>query len=157
MPIPNDCSWILQKILNLRPIALQHVKYTIGRGNLTKLWFDPWLSCKPLSDSPSSSLISNSGLGPNAMASSIICNSNWQLPASNHYTILEFQRNFDTSSYCNSACSDTIRWDDTQANKVTASSIWISIRQSGPPVLWSKLVWHKFLPPRLSFILWLAF
>lgn len=41
MDIPNDCSWIWQKVLALRSCAMQHTNFIIGNGNRTNLWFDP--------------------------------------------------------------------------------------------------------------------
>lgn len=40
--LPTDCSWILKKILKLRPLALQFVSFRIGNGDSISLWFDPW-------------------------------------------------------------------------------------------------------------------
>lgn len=42
------------------------------------------------------------------------------------------------------------------ASEIKASIIWDSIRQKGPALFWRKLVWHKLLVPRYSFILWMA-
>lgn len=84
-------------------------------GIFSKLWFDPWLSCKPLAESSTSLLVLNSDLGFDVMVSSIICNFTWQFSPSNHYVVMEFWRSFDTSKSCNSDISDTILWDAIQA------------------------------------------
>lgn len=79
MPIPSECSWIWRKVLQLRPIAAKHIRFRIGNGKITSLWFDPWLSDLPLASSIHSPLISNSGLGPWATVHLIIRNSAWSL------------------------------------------------------------------------------
>ncbi|XP_058208177.1 uncharacterized protein LOC131321190 [Rhododendron vialii] len=39
---PSDPSWVWRKILNLRPYVQPHIKYKIGDGQFTYLWFDNW-------------------------------------------------------------------------------------------------------------------
>lgn len=88
--IPNDCSWIWRKVLDLRTTALQYIKYKIGNGRSSGLWFDPWLSNVPLATSENDILIAQSGLPTNAQVSSIINNNYWSLPDSNHYEVSMF-------------------------------------------------------------------
>lgn len=105
---PPDCSWVWRKVLQLRPVALQYIRYQIGNGALTSLWFDPWLAGNPLASSMHSLLISRSRLGHNAKVSSIILNSAWNLPSSNHRVNSDFRRSFDYSIPCNPAVLDLI-------------------------------------------------
>lgn len=70
---------------------------------------------------------------------------------------MEFRENFDYATHYNLRLDDYILWDNIKARRVTTLTIWDSIRSSGQPVAWCKLVCHKFIPPRFSFFLWLAF
>ena len=48
-------------------------------------------------------------------------------------------------------------WDGTKAKDIKTSTFWCSIRKVGLNVGWYKMVWHNMVPPRYSFLLWLAF
>lgn len=150
----------LELVLNLsffRPLAINHIKFRIGNGVDTSLWFDPWMGNGILATSIHSSLVINSGLGPNATVSNIIQNSTWNFPSSNHNDFIVFRDAFDFNRQCNSTLQDECFWGNTKASEVRASTIWCSIRQVGMDLLWDKLVWHRILTPRFSFILWMAF
>ncbi|CAI9779493.1 unnamed protein product [Fraxinus pennsylvanica] len=45
---PGDCSWIWRKILALREIGRDKMKFIIGNGRRTSLWFDNWHRLGPL-------------------------------------------------------------------------------------------------------------
>lgn len=40
--IPSDCSWIWKKILRLRSLAIQFIRYHIFDGSSISLWFELW-------------------------------------------------------------------------------------------------------------------
>ena len=123
IPIPPDCSWIWRKVLQCRDIARRHISFDIGNGANTSLWFDPWIGQSPLANSVHSSLIVNYGLGPYACVNSIIHNSRWVLPASNHQDVIDFRNCFDYLRPCNSANRDDIFWDGINDVKVLPSRI----------------------------------
>lgn len=53
--------------------------------------------------------------------------------------------------------TDKLLWDNVISSKVTLSSIWHSIRDTGAAPRWLAAVWHRLAIPKCSFILWLAF
>ncbi|XP_058211589.1 uncharacterized protein LOC131323761 [Rhododendron vialii] len=42
IPIPNDASWVIRKLLKLRDICQGWIRYCIGDGEDTFLWTDNW-------------------------------------------------------------------------------------------------------------------
>lgn len=47
---PQDCSWSLRKILQIRDIFRDHIKVSIGDGTQTLLFHDNWLGDARLAD-----------------------------------------------------------------------------------------------------------
>lgn len=99
----------------------------------------------------------NSGLGHRAKVSSIILNDSWTLPTSNHVDIIDFWQSFNYFTSCNPGVQDSILWDSLNIREVKVASIWNSIRKRGSSIDWYKTEWHKNLPPRFSFLLWMSF
>lgn len=91
------------------------------------------------------------------MVSSIISNSNWDLPLSNHHAVIEFWHLFTPAIRCDTSREDVISWDNLKTPGVSISTIWSTLCATGNTVPWAKLVWNSFIPPKYSFILWLAF
>ncbi|KAJ9557048.1 hypothetical protein OSB04_011662 [Centaurea solstitialis] len=55
-------SWVLSKIMVLRPLFREFIKTQLGDGNDTHAWEDYWLLCGPLSSFISARFIHSSGL-----------------------------------------------------------------------------------------------
>lgn len=154
IPIPSDCSWIWKQVLKLRPTALLHILYKVGRGDQISLWYDPWLHRNPIL--PSQSLLINSGLSPHAKVSDILQLASWHLPPSNHHDVILFRRLFN-SLPAPPNTQDCILWNSIDIHRVKAVHIWDCIRQRRADVSWYKTLWHNLHVPRFSFVLWLGF
>jgi len=63
---PENCSWAWGKILKLRSLAWSKMKYIIGDGMTTSLWFDNWHPYSLLADSYGERFIYDSGMEKNA-------------------------------------------------------------------------------------------
>lgn len=153
IPIPADCSWNWRQILKLRHLALQQVKYLVGKGDRVSLWYDPWCNGVPIN--PSDALLQNSGLPRDARVADIIQNSVWRLPCSNYHDVLMLRRRIG-SLPVPPLSDDKIIWDAIDINKIKAGQIWDSIRHRQQHVGWYKILWHQLHVPRYSFILWLG-
>jgi hypothetical protein len=77
---PQNCSWAWGKILKLRSLAWPKMKYIIGDGMTTSLWFDNWHPHSPLADSYGERFIYDSGMAKNAKVNVLIQNSEWKTP-----------------------------------------------------------------------------
>lgn len=146
IPIPSDCSWIWKQVL--KPLALQHLHYYLGRGDHFNLWFDPWIEGAAIN--PNHDLLSHSGLSERATVSAILRVSSWILPSSNHHEVITFRQLFDGIPIP-SMNEDCIVWGDRNINYVKARHIWESIRHRGQQVDWHKVIWNNLHVPRFLY------
>lgn len=156
--VPTDCSWIWRRILNLRGLAVQLIKYHIGNGLNTSLWFDPWWQWHCLAKNHSDLIIIQAGLPPISCVADIIVDGSWALPRPNsrhHHVDPGLQNwldNFDFPTIAN--CSDSITWDNRDIRKIKTWCIWNSIRFRSLTVPWHNLVWHKLKVTRYAHHEW---
>ena len=151
---PSSCSWILKKIFNLRDRALPHINLSLGNGQNTFLWFDPWCG-PPICRDFAAPLISHSGLPPNAKVSDILNHRGWNLPISNYHDLLVWKQNFNYNTHYNLQVRDAVLWDGINCNKIKVTQIWTSLREVGQIKSWAASVWHRIGVPRFSFYHWL--
>lgn len=153
MNVPAKCSWGLRKILNARPIAIQHVTYEVGLASNFLLWHDPWAGPRSLLDTLGLRAVSS--LESNLMAKicSIIQNGSWFCGTSNDLTIIRLREICANIIIHN---HDRILWDGTPSNSIKIGVIWDGIRRSGAFPSWHNFVWNKFRVPKFSFTTWLA-
>lgn len=48
MKCPSNVSWLIPKILHLRPLMQEWIKYVVGNGASAFLWIDNWHPLGPL-------------------------------------------------------------------------------------------------------------
>ncbi|XP_074361897.1 uncharacterized protein LOC141702109 [Apium graveolens] len=82
----------------------------------------------------------------------LIAGSNWDLPISNHTTVMDFRRRV---SLVNIGRTDSILWGDSDEASIASIYHGIHAHHAEPP--WVKAVWHPFNIPNCSFFMWLAF
>lgn len=153
MKLPSHASWCLKKILNLRPLALHHIRYTIGNNSNFLFWHDPWFRGSSLMQCFDSSIISIAESNAMIRAGAYINNRQWTLPNSNHVWIIELR---ELLSNWNISSNDLISWHDLKLKQVTVSSIWNSLRPPEISLPWVQAIWHPFHIPKCAFTLWLA-
>lgn len=153
MKVPYNASWCFKKMLNLRYLAMNHVKYEIGSQSQFLFWHDPWFGHKPLLHYFDSSIVSISETSDMARVGDFINGDQWNLPSSNHVMIIELR-----SLLANVIPSrqDKLLWNDIKATKVNLSTIWNSIRHHGLTPLWHQAVWQSYSIPKCDFITWMA-
>ena len=161
MEIPTDCSWIWRRVLGLRQLALRFLKYNIGNGLNTSLWFDPWFHNVSLACSPNDHVLSLTALPSSATVNCLIDSGAWRLPTvalRRRHISARFSfwiANFDFPVF-NLAKSDFITWDSVLLSKLTTHVVWSSIRLTGQPVVWDSAIWHRLHVPRFSHLSWLV-
>ena len=153
MNIPSKSSWCIRKILNLRPLALRFMNYRVGSSSEFLLWHDPWVDHKPLLHSCHLSTISLAGSSLMAPVNSLIVNSLWQLPTSNHLFVMDLRQKILGTPIL---ARDSISWLDFSTLQTNIATIWNSIRDSSTPPAWIHAVWHSFSIPKCAFTFWLA-
>lgn len=142
-----------KKILRLRPLALQYVKYNIGLNSSFEFWRDPWFRGVPLIQRFNSSIVSIADSLIDIKAGAYMENFHWYLPSSNHVWVIELRNLLCNATICS---RDTICWQNSNSEHVTTCLIWNSIRPPELPLPWVEAVWHPLHIPKCSFTLWLA-
>lgn len=142
-------------MLNLRPLALQHIHYSIGAHSKFHFWHDPWINGTSVLQGFDKSIVSFAEFESLINTGSYMENRNWVLPSSNHIWIIELCL---LVTAINIAARDSLTWNNTQSMNVSVATIWNDIRS---PVitapLWLPAAWHPLHIPKCAFTLWLAF
>ena len=154
--ISSSCSWTWRKVLQLRPIYRQQIKYHIGDGRHTSLWFDDWLLTEPIHQVMGDRVIYDAGLPRNATVSSIIHGHSWQWPPANSTELLVLKETTNSLPYSPSGGQDSIQWLPIASGRFSICSAWAHIREVKALVPWRHMVWFSGNLPKASFILWLA-
>ncbi|KAK1394809.1 hypothetical protein POM88_013865 [Heracleum sosnowskyi] len=160
MEIATDCSWILKKVLSFRTLARRFLTFTIGNGNNTSLWFDPWWNNTCLASKVDDPIISQAYSNKLATVNTLILSGRWILPRPNprrHHlsnVLQSWLHDFVPPTFDLDKRDDTL-WNDTPIRKITTSHIWDAIRFKLPEVPWHHLIWHKLKVTRYAHHAWL--
>lgn len=151
--IPYKSSWGIRKIFNLRPQALQFIKYHVGLNSSFKFWLDPWLGNRPLIWDHNTQVVSNAESNILSSVGEYLSDQNWALPSSNFLAVLLIRQNAQNTRIHS---ADHLTWDGFKYNSVSYSTIWNAIRPRHATAPWFDIVWNTFSIPKCSFITWLA-
>jgi hypothetical protein len=91
VPIPQHCPWSWRKILNLRSLAKQFLKFKIGDGSSIFLWYDYWHPSGRLIDTFGYRIVYDAGPSIGPMLSSIIKSRDWFWPHARLEAIVDIQ------------------------------------------------------------------
>ncbi|XP_022852728.1 uncharacterized protein LOC111374304 [Olea europaea var. sylvestris] len=78
---PGDCSWTWRKILGLRDIRRDKMKFRISNSRRASLWFDNWHPLGPLENIIGERIIHESRLSKQAKVADIIEGNTWSWPS----------------------------------------------------------------------------
>jgi hypothetical protein len=109
------------------------MKYIIGDGMTTSLWFDNWHPHSPLTDSYGERFIYDSGMEKNVKVNVLIHNLEWKIPKMGQ--------------------KDEIVWLDSPNHRFSVKVAWEQLRLHHQMVEWHDIVWFKNVVPRHSFLL----
>lgn len=152
---PSNPSWVWRKILNLRPLIQPYIKYKIGDGQLTSLWFDNWHPLGPLLQKFGSRIVCDSGLLKDATVKDIIMNNQWAFLMTQTPDLNDVKSELQ-SVPINDSIGDRCIWTLTASGKFNISSLWENLRTQYPAITWCKVIWFSGHIPRCSVISWLA-
>ncbi|XP_013628130.1 PREDICTED: uncharacterized protein LOC106334389 [Brassica oleracea var. oleracea] len=153
-------SWMWPKLLKLRPLVYEFMRFEVNDGRTAFFWFDDWLRMGRLIDITGNVGTCYLGIARNARVSDAARQSEWRVRGqrSRHYHELH-------------ACilaepvpdeergRDVVLWkhsDDNYKTCFSSAKTWDQIRDRRPVVFWSKSIWFTQGVPRFSFIVWLA-
>ncbi|KAI8567999.1 hypothetical protein RHMOL_Rhmol02G0164200 [Rhododendron molle] len=108
--IPQEASWTIRKLFQLRDEIQPWIKYIIGDGKSTYLWVDNWHNLGPICKRFGDSGDFHVGRPLFAKVSSIIHNGAWQWPRPRSAITKEIVSNFDPSLIPNVSVPDCVRW-----------------------------------------------
>nr|GEY95222.1 hypothetical protein [Tanacetum cinerariifolium] len=80
-PLRGNMSWGWRKILQLRPIIHEFIKFKIGDGTTASVWFDKWSEGDPLANTVSSRDIFRAGLDFSTKVRDVILHGAWNWPS----------------------------------------------------------------------------
>lgn len=132
-----------------------HICYSVGNGQKTNLWHDPWLPQGSLVDQFGQAIIRQSGRGENCKVAHLIGNGSWDLwPPTSYEVSQAWNQIKDQPLSANE--EDEIFWKHSPSGEFTVKSAWEVLRQ--PSQKWDlhRLVWNNKCIPKMSFCNWLA-
>ena len=156
IPITSTCSWAWRKILQLREKVCLFIRYDIGDGCSTFLWFDYWLPLGPIQSTMGDRVIYDSRLRRDAKVSSIIRAGSWAWLVENSTGLITLKKSIPTQIIPHPDKEDCIVWTMHLGGYFSISSAWKAFRVHRPLVEWASIVWFSGSLPKASFILWLA-
>ena len=153
MNIPSKASWCVRKMLHLRPLALRYIRYHVGMASTFRFWLDPWLGNTPIITRCGPSIVSIAESNINAEVGQYMLEASWNLPSSNHFTMVELRRRISAISIQR---RDSVTWLDDPSTSVSVASIFRHLCVATPSPAWCDAVWNRFSIPKCAFTFWLA-
>ncbi|XP_024976201.1 uncharacterized protein LOC112514101 [Cynara cardunculus var. scolymus] len=149
-------SWVLHKLLDLRPQLQRFRNSQIGDGHDSNAWEDNWLSCGHLSSFIFYRFVHSSGFSTNTTVREYIqrLDGVWPTDWCLSYAVLA---NSPLPSL-HELVRDRVLLVDNHNSGVefTFSTTWSSLDGSHPIVPWYSSVWFPGHIPKHAFCLWLA-
>ncbi|XP_022869365.1 uncharacterized protein LOC111388792 [Olea europaea var. sylvestris] len=108
---PGDCSWSWRKILGLRDIGRDKMKFRIGNGRRASLWYDNWHSLGPLEKILEERIIRESKLSRLAKVAVIVEGDTWRWPSVRSPALSDLMRDMLATFRPDSNREDVLRWE----------------------------------------------
>jgi hypothetical protein len=134
MKCPGECSWGWRKILKLRPLVREKVRFRVGNGKSISLWFDCWHPVGPLACRFGERIIYDSGLGRYAKVDSVVEGKEWKWPVAESMEWLDVKRATPVDFRPDSSRGDILYWSDDPKGQFTVRNAWESLRSRGQKV-----------------------
>lgn len=151
--IPHPCPWSWRKLLKLREIAKEFIRFKIGDGSKTFLWFDNWHPDGCLIEKYGFRVIYDAGSHKEAKVSSIIRNGNLFWHGARSDSIVAIQSKLPEVVIGD---ADMPLWN-SKKGVYSCADAWEILRDKLSIVSCWKVVWFNLAIPRHAFLLWLAF
>lgn len=131
--------------------VMQNVKWQVGDGRSINFWTDSWLS---------QSLVSLFNIPPHlhqylkARVSDFLQDGAWIIPdiLKIKYPALDFElKNISIPFF---QAEDQLMWDKSESGGLSLKEAYVFHNPPGHVDHWSKLLWHKLIPPSKSILVW---
>ena len=153
-------SWIWRKLLKLRDVAYEFLRFDIQDGNNCHFWFDDWLGQGKLIDITGPTGTTYLGIRRHAKVSDAVTLEEWSIRGSRSRRFHELRNSIlQREPPQPENGKDIVLWkhgSDDYRDHYSAASTWEQVRSRRPTVEWSRVIWFTQGVPRFSFITWLA-
>nr|GEW87228.1 hypothetical protein [Tanacetum cinerariifolium] len=152
--VRGNMSWGWRKILQIRPLIREFIRYKIGDGSSISIWFDNWCDHSPLAAVITSRDVFRAGLDLSSKLRDVVQNNVWNWPP---YLVSKFPFITSINQPNLQDIPDRLEWQNRQGNVSTFSvnSVWLAIRPRDVKFDWFDVVWFSYRIPRHAFNLWL--
>ncbi|GJV63641.1 hypothetical protein Tco_1474469 [Tanacetum coccineum] len=154
-PLRGNMSWGWRKILQLRLIIREFIKFKIGDGATASVWFDKRSEGDPLANTVSSRDIFRAGLDFSTKVRDVILHGTWNWPS---YLCAKYP-NLSMLVVLNimENTPDRLVWQNVQGidKPFSVTQVWSSLLPRNLKVPWFDVVWYSYCISRHALTLWL--
>ncbi|XP_028076039.1 uncharacterized protein LOC114278224 [Camellia sinensis] len=150
--VPGNPSWVWRKLLSLREVMYPLIRYKIGNGEDTFLWYDNWHPFGSLWSKYGNRLMHNTALNAQSKVAFALGDNGWTWPNASSWEVREITTHIPPDIVLTSGCLDKPIWLLHNDGNFSIGSIWNSWRMKWPKVTWANLVWSPYSIPRVGFI-----
>ncbi|XP_048623628.1 uncharacterized protein LOC125601237 [Brassica napus] len=146
-------SWMWRKLLKLRSLVYEFMRFEVNDGRTAFFWFDDWLRMGRLIDITGNVGTCYLGIARNARVNDAARQSEWRVRGqrSQHYHELHARIQAEPVPD-EERGGDVVLWkhsDDNYKTCFSSAKTWDQIRDRRPVVFWSKSVWFTQGVPRM--------
>lgn len=153
LKIPQGGSWSWKKLLKLRSLAKQFLRFKVSDGSNIFLCLDSWHPDGVLLDKFSFRVVCDARSSIEAKLSSVVVKGKWVwLNAWSDFLVYIQSQLFKVVL----EAEERAIWVTSKGESFTCRDTWDSFRSMKPLVDWCDLVWFHLAIPRQAFFLWLA-
>ena len=149
-------SWGWKNLLDIRDLIIGHIRYDIGNGRDTFMWFDNWSGLGPLINNITFRDLYNARLNKDSSVADMVQEGEWKWPTDwvtdfpvlNHLNVPNIQP----------SKQDKLNWIDNNGNikKFCVKNVHAVLKIDDEKVNWGPLLWFSQGVPKHCFILWMA-
>lgn len=154
-------SLVWRKLLKLRPLAYDCLKYEVNDGNTASFWFDNWVGEGKLIEVTRDIGTQYLGIARHATIADAAGENGWKICSRGHRNFSAiYEKIYDFPPPDPLAGADKVSWrfDANEfKERFYSESTWNYFRSKKDRVAWRRLVWFSQAVPRNSFMVWLAF
>ena len=150
----NNHSWLVKRLLRLRPLVYTWIRIEVGNGRMTRFWNDNWSPYGKLSEFLNLPQRSRLGIQETATLDDLYRDGVWSLPAarSEQQVLLQV---YLTSLSLNSL-DDRYIWSlNSSSQEFSTGLVYGELKHHNQPTQWHKAVWSPRGIPRQNFLAWL--
>jgi hypothetical protein len=144
---------VLEKILKIRDIAKNFIKFEVGDGKMIHLWQDNWHPLGMLYERFGSRVIYDAHSRLDSRLDSVLSNGIWCWKPTRSEELVDIQSRLPEVQL---GSVDKPIWTIARKGSYVSADTWDFLRDKKSEVHWWHVVWFPFAIPKHAFIIWLA-